>query len=185
MTEGPVHCTNEQLQTLLDGRLAAGEKERVQSHLRQCAPCAAGYTRLERLDAGLRRLPLAEAGAELTGRVMQGVMPPGHLSLAFRIVENLAYLFAALIVTGIMAVVFIVAGVIDSGQVTEGQGLVSTYAGAVSDWLVQAMHGGTVWLERYLPSTAGKNTLVFGIAVLVGLGLLDRLLHRRFVHRAR
>lgn len=185
MTESPVHCTNEQLQTLLDGRLAAGEQERIQSHIRQCASCAAGYNRLERLDHGLRRLPLAEASGELTGRVMQGILPPGHLSLAFRIVENLAYLFAVLIVTGIMAVVFVFTGVIDSGQVSEGESIVSTYVGGASDWLAQALHGGTAWLERYLPSAAGKNTLVFGIGVLAGLVLLDRLLHRRFVHRAR
>jgi hypothetical protein len=116
---------------------------------------------------------------------MDEVLPSGHLSLAFRIVENLAYLFAAFIVTGIIAVVFVATGVIDGGQVSEGQGLMSTYAGAVSDWLGSVLRGGTAWLERYMPARGGANIILFGIGVLGGLALLDRLLNRRSVHRVR
>ncbi len=130
--------------------------------------------------------PLAEASGEFTGRVMQGILPSGHLSLAFRIVENLAYLFAVLIVTGIMAVVFVFTGVIDSGQVSEGEGIVSTYVGARERLAGRrhCMEARPGWSGTCRPK-AGKNIMVFGIGVLAGLALLDRLLHRRFVQRAR
>jgi anti-sigma factor RsiW len=185
MTGRSMHCTSEQLQMLLDGRLAGGEREVVLTHLQECARCMAASRGLEQLDRGLRQLPVSAAGVEFTEKVMEAITPSGRLSFAFRLVENLAYVFALLIVTGIIAVVFVATGVIDSGQVSDGQGLVNTYVGATSDWLAGALHGGTAWLERYLPTRGGANIMLFGIGVLAGLALLDRLLHRRFVQRAR
>ncbi len=185
MTGRSVHCTGEQLHMLLDGRVSDAERENLTAHLRECARCTASYHSLEQMDRGLRALPVEAASAALTDKVMEKVLPPGHLSLAFRIVENLAYLFAVLIVTGIVVVVFIATGVIDSGQVSEGQGVVSAYASATGAWLSEALRGGTVWLERYLPTRSGGNIMLFGIGILGALAVLDRFLRRRFVHRTR
>jgi anti-sigma factor RsiW len=185
MTGRSMHCTSEQIQMLLDGRLAGEEHEVVLKHLQECARCMAASRGFEQLDRGMHQLPVSPAGVGFTEKVMESITPSGRLSLAFRIVENLAYMFAALIVTGIIAVVFVATGVIDSGQVSDGQGLLNTYAGATSDWLAGALHGGTAWLERYLPAKGGANIMLFGIGVLAALALLDHLLHRRFVQRAR
>lgn len=185
MTERLLHCTSEQLQMLLDGRVPDGEREELTGHLRECARCTASYRTLERMDRSLRDLPIASPSEGFTGTVMEKILPSGRLSLAFRIVENLAYLFAALIVTGIIAAVFIATGVIDSGQVSESQGVVSAYANSAGTWLTEAVHGGNVWLERYLPTRNGAAITVFGIGILAALAVLDRFLHRRFVHRTR
>jgi anti-sigma factor RsiW len=180
-----IHCTSEQLHTLQDGRLSDVERTNVTEHLEECPRCKSAYRNIQQLDRGLRELPIAAAGAGFTDKVMEKVLPSGHLSLAFRIVENLAYLFAILIVTGIIAAVFIATGVIDSGRVSEGQGIVSAYSSAAGTWLGEVIHGATLWLERYLPARAGINIMIFGVGILAGLGLLDRFLHRRFAHRTR
>jgi anti-sigma factor RsiW len=185
MTGRSIHCTSEQLHTLQDGRLAGVERAEVTGHLEECARCRRAYRNIQQLDRSLRELPIAAAGAGFTDKVMEKVLPSGHLSLAFRIVENLAYMFAVLIVTGIITVVFIATGVIDSSRVSEGQGIVSTYSSAAGTWLGEVLHGAALWLERYLPAKAGVNIMIFGIGVLAGLGLLDRFLHRRFAHRTR
>jgi hypothetical protein len=143
------------------------------------------YRAIGHLDQGLRALPVAATSAGFTKNLMDKALPAGHLSLGFRIVENLAYLFAVLIVTGIITAVFLATGVIDSGQVSEGQGVVSTYAEATSNWMAEVIRGGTTWLERYFPAKGGVNIMAFGIAILAALALLDRLLHRRFAHRTR
>ncbi len=185
MTGRTIHCTTEQLYMLLDGRVSAAEKQEISRHLQECSSCSSTYRSMEQLDRGLRDLPVSATTSGFTDKVMQKVMPSGHLSLAFRMVENLAYLFAVLIVTGIIAAVFIVTGVIDSGQVSEGQGVVSAYASATGTWLSEAVHGGTVWLERYLPARSGINIMLFGIGILAGLALLDRVFHHRFAQRTR
>lgn len=185
MTERSGHCTSEQLQMLLDGQLSGGDKAQVAEHLQECARCMASYRSLEQIDRTLRDLPVALASEGFTDKVMEKVLPSGHLSLGFRIVENLAYLFAVLIVTGIITVVFLATGVIDSGKVSESKGIVSTYASATGTWLAEAVHGGTVWLQRYLPTRNGANILLSGIGILAALAVLDRFLHRRFAHRTR
>jgi hypothetical protein len=185
MTEPSKHCGDEQLQMLLDGTLKGKEEEDVLLHLQSCSRCTAVFEGFEQTDRGLRRLPLSSTSREFTRRVMDEVMPSGHLSLAFRIVENLAYLFAALFVTGIIAVVFIATGVIETSQVNEGRDIFGTYTGAMSDWLANALHGGASWLERYLPSKGGTSILLFGAVVLAALALLDRLLTHKFADRTR
>lgn len=185
MMERSGHCTSEQLHMLLDGRVQNGAREELTSHLRECTRCMASYRSLEQMDRSLRNLPIASASEGFTNKVMEKVLPSGHLSLAFRIVENLAYLFAVFIVTGIIAVVFVATGVIDSSQVSESQGMFSTYANATGTWLGEAVHGCTVWLERYFPAKNGTNIMLSGIGVLAALALLDRFLHHRFIHRTR
>jgi anti-sigma factor RsiW len=185
MTARSVHCTSEELHTLLDGRLSDADRAELAGHLQECTRCMAAYRGIQHLDRGLRALPVVATSAEFTGNVMEKVLPSGNLSLAFRIVENLAYLFAVVIVTGIITVVFIATGVIDSGQVSEGQGAVNAYTSAAGTWLSQALLGVAQWLERYLPAKTAVNIMLVGIGVLAGLGLLDRLLYRRFAHRTR
>ena len=185
MTGQSKHCTSEQLHLLLDGQVEDAERKTIAGHLQECPQCMAAYRGMEHLDRGLRALPVATASAGFTENLMDKVLPAGRLSLTFRIVENLAYLFAILIVTGIITVVFLATGVIDSGQVSEGQGIVSTYADATSSWMAEAVRGGTAWLERYFPAKGGVNIMLFGIAILAVLALLDRVLHRRFAHRTR
>ncbi len=180
-----VHVTNEQLQMTLDGRLSEAERGEILRHVQQCAVCTAAYRGLRQLDEGLRELPVTATSAGFTRKLMGEILPSGHLSLAFRIVENLAYLFAALFVLGIIAVVFIATGVVDTAQVSQSEGVVSSYVTATGDWLGQTMQTGTAWLQRYLPGQGGSNIILFGIAVLGGLALLDRLLHRRFAQRTR
>jgi anti-sigma factor RsiW len=185
MKEPSMHCGDEQLQMLLDGRLPGREKEETLRHLQVCSRCAAVFKGMERMDRGLRQMPVSSVSREFTSKVMDEIAPSTHLSLAFRIVENMAYLFAALVVLGMIAVVFVATGVIDSGQVSEGQDLVGAYTGAVSDWLVSAIRGATMWLAPYLPAKGGTSVMLFGIGVLGGLALLDRVLNHKFADRIR
>lgn len=183
MKEGPGHCTSEQLQMLLDERVADSDRQEILAHLRGCGACTARFESLRKLDGGLRRLPMESAGSELTGKVMAGIIPGGRLPIAFRLVEHLAYIFAVLIVTGIILAVFIATGVIDSGQVSEGQTVASTYFSATGDWLMEGLRNASVWLQHYLPAKGATNIVMSLIVVLGALALLDRFLHRRFQHR--
>lgn len=185
MTERTMHRTSEQLQMLLDGRVTEAERKETSRHLQECSRCMAAYHRMEQLHQGLQKLPVATTGAAFTSGVMEKILPSARLSLAFRIVENLAYLFAVLIVTGIVAVVFVATGVIDSAQVSEGQGLMSAYASATGTWFSEALRGGAVWLERYLPVRSGANIMLAGAGILAALALLDRVVQRKLAHRMR
>jgi anti-sigma factor RsiW len=186
MTGKSLHCTSADLQLLMDGRISGAEREKVHAHLQECVRCRMAYQSMAQLDRGLRKMPVAAASNAFTEKVMEKVVPSSHLPFAFRIVENLAYVFAALIVTGLVTTLFIATGVIDSGQVTEGQGKLSAYSSAAGSWLAQVIHGGTGWLERYFPLKAGTpHVLLVGVGILAGFALLDRLLSRLFAQRTR
>lgn len=55
MTDGIIHLTEEERQTLADGTIAADREQAARAHLRDCAACADDVARLERLTMRARQ----------------------------------------------------------------------------------------------------------------------------------
>ena len=62
------HCTFDQLQARIDGRLDEREALDLEVHLRECVRCRKAADGWLRLDREMRRLPLERAGSLRTRR---------------------------------------------------------------------------------------------------------------------
>jgi anti-sigma factor RsiW len=66
---------NQRLQDFLDGELTPLEAAAFRAHLAGCAGCAAEVASFESLIATLEQAPLLEPRPELTGRILERVLP--------------------------------------------------------------------------------------------------------------
>jgi anti-sigma factor RsiW len=66
---------NLRLQDFLDGELAPGEVVAFRAHLAGCRDCAAEVASFQSLIARLERAPLLAPRPELTGRILERVLP--------------------------------------------------------------------------------------------------------------
>jgi anti-sigma factor RsiW len=66
---------NLRLQQFLDGELPPGQVVAFRAHLADCPDCAAEVASFQRLIATLERAPLLAPRPELTGRILERVLP--------------------------------------------------------------------------------------------------------------
>ena len=66
---------NIRIQDFLDSELPPGEAAAFRAHLAGCRECAAETASLQSLIASLERVPLATPRSELTGRILDRVLP--------------------------------------------------------------------------------------------------------------
>jgi hypothetical protein len=143
---------------------------------------------LSRMDAELRRMPLEPASAAFTASVMHSLGLAGSPKKKFTYVENLAYVFALLIVLGAMLGVFLWTGVIKTADLTQGQSIIQESVGAGTTMVAGAIGVLQRWLLEFFPFAFGNSA--FGIffaavGVTLLLALVDRAAGRYLAHRAR
>lgn len=180
------HYTSEQLNMFLDGRMAEGDRRRMQDHLSTCTRCRSAFDTLSRIDAALRRLPLAGVGPDFTRSVMDRVLATQRPSFAFRLLEKLPYIFGLLVVLGIMVASFVLTGVFDGSQLEQGRSVATSVAGKAGEVLTGAAGMFTAWLVRYFPFAFGKDSMgvaVFAAAVIAMLAAVDRVVTRKVMQR--
>jgi len=99
------HLDEEQVQSFLEGLLAADERSRVDAHLESCASCQALLLSFEALESALSGLPVAEPPADFTACVMARIDEREHSRSAERrvVYAVLATVSAALGVALVLA----------------------------------------------------------------------------------
>ena len=110
------HYTAEQFNVLLDGRMAAHDRQQMQDHLSACKECRSVFDSLSRIDAALRELPQVQTREDFTRSVMDRILAKKASPLAFRLLEKLPYIIGLVMVLGIMVASFIISGVFDKSQ---------------------------------------------------------------------
>jgi anti-sigma factor RsiW len=182
-----IHCTHEQIQAHIDRQLPASEEELVGSHIVSCQECRTEYESMVRLDSSLRSLPMETVSSGFTRNVMDQVSPE-KTSFAFRALENLAYLFGLFLVLAITAGVLIWTGAVDATQVSQGRTVMAEAFTGTRNALGSGLDAVTAWLVRHIPfAFAGSSVMIsmFGILIAGALGIADRLVGRRVLHRFR
>ena len=180
------HCSSEQVQAYVDGRLPRDEESSVGTHLRDCPECSRAYKAIRQINGFLKRLPLENASTDLARSIMEKLSLSTGSSLAFRLVENVAYFFGLLLVLGVMAAVFIFTGVLDTEQISQTQGVISKVwlnIGAGGLFVVGDL---TDSLQRFFPfifRTGNVSITFFGGLVVLVLAVVDWFVRRRSVRR--
>ncbi len=192
MTPDRQHLTDELLEELADDLRApsgpapsglapsgiAGEARReAERHLADCPHCAARLASLRRIGSALRALPLERAPEGFTRSILRTLEERGP-ARALTLAGWFSGILAMLVVGSVLLAVFVSAGVITLPAAGEG-GVVEQYWSQGWDTLSVLLGPAGKWLSQRLPGSSTVTGLVSTLAVLAGLGLLDRVLGRR------
>jgi anti-sigma factor RsiW len=180
------HCTSDELNALLDGRLAPADIRRVMLHIDGCAACGGQLRILQGLDASLRSLPPVEARPEFAEEIAGRLRLTRRGSWLYKALGNAGYLFGLLIVLGTMVSVFVMTGVIEVERVQQGTGEAGRIALAAGDRVSGVVNALSGLLVEWLPFAFSKTSVGTAVMIAVALVVLagfDRLLARKFLHR--
>jgi anti-sigma factor RsiW len=169
------------IQEYLDGRLPSEQRARFELHVSTCDRCRAEVKTLRKIDATLRRLPLESPGKHFTPALMRQLLSPSTPA-SFRVLEYAAYLFGFLIVVAATISVLILAGVIQTGDVSP-----SSLTGEVATHFRATVGDVLGWLRGVLPFTfagSGGKVAIIGALSLALVALVDRLYMRWTGHRS-
>ncbi len=181
------HCSAEQLLGYLDRTLNGEEKSAVHDHLEACSHCARAYESMARVDASLKKIRLESVQPEFTQSIMAKVETLTQSPMWYKLLGNLGYFLGLLFVLGVMAVMFTITGVVNADQVSQTQGAISGVMSGAGKGVSLIIAGFTDLLRQFFPFIFAKGSLgltLFGVFLALFLGGVDRLLRRRFVHRA-
>ena len=181
------HCSSEQLLGYLDRSLNGKEKSTVHDHLEACSNCARAYESMARIDASLRKIRLESVQPEFTQSIMSKVETLTRSPMWYKLLGNLGYFLGLLFVLGVMAVMFALTGVVNPDQVSQTQNVISGVMSGAGNGVSLIVAGFTDSLRQFFPFIFVKGSLgitLFGVFLALFLGGVDRLLRRRFVHRA-
>ena len=181
-----VHLSNGEIQDYIGGALPTRERERVDGHLRLCRTCRSTHHALAEVDRALRSLPVERLDPAFTRKVMSRIPLVHKAPFAFRLLENLAPLFALFVVVAVLLTIFVMSGVIDVRQVSEGQNKIQEFFAGSASVVGSGVSSFSAWLAEYAPFAFGAGSLgITGsiFAVVLTLALLDRVLSRKLVHR--
>jgi len=182
------HCTTEQINALIDRTLSGNEKETVENHIAECAGCSQALSMIRRIDLSVKSLPIERVRGDFTREVLAVLHLAPKSPLLFRLLEKGAYLFGLFIVLGVMLTVFVASGLVDSREVSRGEIIFRQVMSDAGGMMSSVMAGLSGLLAQYLPFMFDKGNISIVAAVIVVLGVLalaDKVLGRRFVHRAR
>ncbi|HEX9005854.1 MAG TPA: hypothetical protein VF889_01075 [Bacteroidota bacterium] len=183
MTPDRQHLTDDLLEELADALLApsgtADEAlQEAERHLADCPHCAARLKALRGIGAALRALPLERAPEGFTRSLLRELEERGP-ARALTLAGWFSGILALLVVGSVLLAVFVSAGVITLPAAGDG-GAVEQYWSRGWESLSVLLGPAGKWLSQRLPGTSTVTGLVLTLAVLAGLGLLDRVLGRRF-----
>jgi anti-sigma factor RsiW len=182
------HIATDRLQAYVDSSVSEAEREEIEKHMRVCERCMGTVKSMRYLDSSLRRLPLVRVRSDFTVTVMSRLGVVRNSPWLFRVLEKSVYVLGLSIVLGIMLAVFIVTGVVEEGEVQQGQTAATEVLSRVTAAGSSAITVASDWLSSFMPFVFGKGSLptaIFVAAVLALLALVDRVLARRMFGRTR
>jgi len=178
------HCTDDQLNMFLDGRLGSDERGPLQAHIDGCTFCMSRLHNLSGVDTAVRRLPLTQAGPAFTRMVMEKLA--GRPPLMFRLLERLPSFVALMVVLGIMVGAFVATGVFENSQLDRARTVAGGMAESAGEAAGRTIGAFTTWLTQYLPFAFGKGSMgvaIFAVAAVVMLAAVDRVVTRRIAQK--
>jgi anti-sigma factor RsiW len=181
------HLSNAAMLAYLDGTLPDSEAAAAMTHLASCGRCGRALASLRNFDALARSVPAEKAGTDLVRSIMLRVGISPHQSLFVRAVGALPYVFAMLVVGGILLAVFAWTGTVSTSALSGASGSAAEAYAAVGSAVDQANRSFAGFVSRLLPavSASGLRLGIGLVLVLMGIAVLDRLLTSRTAQRAR
>jgi anti-sigma factor RsiW len=179
-------CPSDRIHEYLDGRMSSGDSAAFESHLDECEQCRSVLNDLRQIDASLRAIPLEKTGNTFTRSVMEQLGIAPGTTVAFRVLEWVAYVFGLLVILALSLTVLVLTGAMKPEQIAEGQSAAADSAVRMGELVSSLADGLTGTLVQYFPFlfTNGSSTIALGVVLLVlALVAVDRLVMRRMLGR--
>lgn len=179
MTTDREHLGDGLLEELADDLIADDARADAERHLAVCPRCAARLWAVRRMDAALRALPLERAPQGFTRSLLRQLEEKGP-ARALTLAGWFSGILGLLVVCSVLLAVFVSTGAISPGETAGQQGVLGQYWAQGWDALSILLGPAGKWMNQHLPASSTMTMMVLTLAVLGGLGLLDRVLGRRF-----
>jgi anti-sigma factor RsiW len=180
------HISSTQLDGYLDNAVSGAERLLIEQHLRACDVCKNAYDGARQIEEALRTLPRERVSRTFTRAVLRMLHLLPQTSLAFRLLEKIAYLFGLMIVVTVMLTVFTATGVIQWGEIPEAH----SAAGKAAAGLLSAVSGAADavahFVQTFVPfasSKSGGGIVLAAIAAAALIALVDVVLGKRIPQR--
>jgi anti-sigma factor RsiW len=180
------HISSTQLDAYLDGTVSRADRLLIEQHLGACNVCKSAYDGAVQIEEAMRTLPQERVGRTFTRAVLQSLRLVPQTSLAFRLLEKIAYLFGFMIVVTVMLTVFTATGVIQWGEISEAH----SAAGKAASGLLPAVSAGADavahFVQTFLPFAfpkTGGGIVLAAVAAAALIALVDVVLGKRIPQR--
>jgi len=178
------HLTQEQIFAFLDSQLDDALEHRFNAHLAECARCRNEVALQRSLARTVSELPLEETSTRFTGRVMSRVLQSQKRSFSEKILQNLGYAFAMMMVLGVLGYLLSNSSSLFSGsgesQPSEFVTAWKTFSANASQFLTQSTSQMSNTVTQQTATPLAK-ILTITFLVLIGLVAIDRFVLQKVV----
>jgi hypothetical protein len=171
------HPTSFELQEYLDGLIDDKKRSEIEIHVGFCNDCDAALKSLRNLGAAISNIPQEKTSHNFTDGVMRQLGVKPSQSFAWKILRNLAPLFALLVLVGIIYWAMNVAGTLDSSGLGVSLKETQKVYSALDNGLTIAtakLNGSfkSIFAFLYVKGISGLTT--FLVLFLCAVGILDK-----------
>lgn len=179
------HLTQEQIFAFIDGNFDDALEHQINAHLAACTRCNNEVALQRALLRTARELPLSKTSRGFTERVMGRVLRPArNNSLSYKILQNLGYVFAMMIVLAVLgyfltnpSALFVKGADTQPSELSRAWKTFSTEVGQFLT-LHTTQLSQTVAQKKSTPISRIITVTVF---VLIAFGVLDRFVLQKVV----
>jgi hypothetical protein len=179
------HLTRQQILATVDNELGKTDQERLQLHLNDCARCRNEVAVQRALTSVARESLQTRASVRFTERVMSKVLRTAkYSSFTYKILQNLGYVFAMMLVVGVLGTVLMNPSRFLSGQSPSQPSEFLTKWNTVSGQINQFFQQSTSQLNQTLAqrtSPPSWKIILMTLCILGVYAVVDRYVIQRVV----
>lgn len=179
------HLTRQQILAAVDKRLSMTEHARLQLHLNDCARCRNEVALQQELTSVAREALQTRASVRFTDRVMSRVLRTATSStFAYKILQNIGYVFAMMLVVGVLGIVLMNPSRFLGGQSQGQPSEFLTSWNTVSDQINQFFQQSTSQLNQTVAQRTALPSwkiILMTLCILGVYGVVDRYVIQKVV----
>jgi hypothetical protein len=173
------HLTTGELHNYVKGLLSQAEYNECDPHIQNCKQCAERVRIFQLLESVLPTVPLESVSPDFTQKVTEKLKIQEHPSLAWKILQNFAPVFALAIVLVIVYVILDYLGVLQGSQMQQSVQYTQSIYGKIVDGVAMSIKILNEWLQTYFSFAFTKNSYgltVFLVLFFSAIAVLDKFL---------
>ena len=179
------HLTRNQILATADKTLSEAEEERLKLHLNECARCRNEVAFQRAISAVAREVLQTKTSVRFTDRVMSRVLQTAtNSSISYRILQNLGYVFAMMLVVGVLGYVLMNPSRFLGSQTSTQPSELAKSWDAVSSQMSQFFQRSTSQFDQALvqkTDTPSWKIILMALSILGVYGVLYRFVFQKVV----
>lgn len=176
------HLTMTQILQFIDGTADYAAQAQCTNHLAVCERCRREVEIQKRLSK-VARQNVHRTSARFTEQVMSRVAPQLRLSWTAKLLNNLANVFAMMIVLGVLGYAISSTSSFKSEASPELSSLTKSFTDSYAKLKESIQQETNKWTDKVAPPSSGRSQrfVIFAFLTLLALGIVDRFVLRQLM----